>query len=1166
VRITSDINSAARTRMHGTLNPMARTANDAGSVPGKTVLHGISMIFSKSDVQKADLKALLKAQEDPASPLYHNWLTPEQFAARFGMAQADLDKASAWLEQQGFAIERISRGHDRIYFTGTVAQVNGSFATTLRYYNVDGKKHFAASTELSLPAALAGVVLNIGNLDDFKPQAMHHKVSPMKPDFTSGISGSHFVAPGDIATIYNIAPAYQAGWTGHGQSIAIVGQSDVDLTDIQRFQAAAGVTSPKDPVKVLVPTTGNAGDFYVGDMAESDLDLEWSGAIAPDATIYFVFTGDGGNAGVFDSLVYAIETRISPIISVSYGGCEIAIGSPANVQSLDDIFQQGTAQGQSLIAASGDDGASGCFRDTALSAADRTALSISFPADSAYFTGVGGTQFNEGSGTYWDSKPGTDIISSALSYIPEAVWNEDDPKYGLGSSGGGVSTLYAKPDWQAGVPGIPNDGMRDSPDIALDSAGGHDGLLFCTSDANFWQDGQQASCDAGFRDSATNDVTYGGGTSFAAPILAGMIALLNQQQNSTGLGLLNPKLYSLASDPTTYASAFHDVVAGSNRCTTGEAGFCPNGPTGYDATTGYDLTTGLGTINFDNLMKAWGAPSLSASTTTLKLLTETPTTSAPVQIGIAVAATSGSGVPTGNVTMTVDGETDSTPVTLDNGSANYNATIGGSGNHVIVATYSGDTTYAASTTSLVVNTQIETQIQLDMPSTVLTGSLSTILFRVEPTSGLDLPDGTVTVLLDGNAILYGAPLVNGVANYTGIIRTGGKHTLAAAYSGSTKYASSTHTVEFYAVTGTTMSVITSSGAPVVGGTDTVTVQIAPSSGSTVPAGALQVLVNGAMLTPAPELDATGSAAFPVTFLHAGVQSVSVTYPGNTVFAPARGAVTVGVQPAGTTTTIAASNQTPASGAADTFTITVGSSIAGLIPEGSVQLTVDGAAAEAPLVLTNGVATYSTSFTKVGDHTVSAVYTGSSDFAPSNGSDKVSVPAPAFTLTASNATMPHNGSGVATITVTPAAGYSGVIHFTVSTGELENTCYSLPDLEVDSNGPATASLKLSAASKSCSAMAASGLVPAPQAPRPGKNMPYGLAFAGTILLGIARTRRRLKHWLIVLLLVACTGIAVTGCGGSSSHTPQKGAYTVTVTGTDTKLSSIQSSVQVSVTVN
>jgi hypothetical protein len=362
-----------------------------------------------------------------------------------------------------------------------------------------------------------------------------------------------------------------------------------------------------------------------------------------------------------------------------------------------------------------------------------------------------------------------------------------------------------------------------------------------------------------------------------------------------------------------------------------------------------------------------------------------------------------------------------------------------------------------------------------------------------------------------------------------------------------------------------MSVITSSGTPAVGRSNSVTVQVTPSSGSAKPTGDLQVLVNGAVLTPAPELDATGSAAFPVTFLHAGVQAVSVTYPGNTSFAPAKGAVTVGVQPAGTATGVAASNKTPANGATDTFTITVGPSVAGLVPEGSVQLTVDGAAVETPLTLVNGVATYSTSFIKIGDHTVGASYFGSLDFAASSGSERVSVPAPAFTLTASSATMPHNGSGVATITVTPAAGYTGIIHFTVSTGDLKNTCYSLPDLEVDGNGPATASLKLTVASRGCSTIAASGLVAAPQS-QPGKNAPYELALAGAVLLGIARARRLLKHWLVVLLLVAATGIAVTGCGGSSSNTPHKGAYTLTVTGTDTKSSSIQGSVPVSVTVN
>ncbi len=189
------------------------------------------------------------------------------------------------------------------------------------------------------------------------------------------------------------------------------------------------------------------------------------------------------------------------------------MGFPTDeIDSIESVSEQGVAQGQSILVASGDDGASGCFRDTNLSNQDRVALAVSYPASSAYVTAVGGTEFNEGSGTYWADTPGTDIISSALSYIPEKVWNEDDPTNGIGSSGGGVSTLFSKPAWQAGVPGIPADGVRDVPDIALASAGGHDGLLFCTSDTSFWPQGQQASCDSGFRDAATGVVTEAGGT------------------------------------------------------------------------------------------------------------------------------------------------------------------------------------------------------------------------------------------------------------------------------------------------------------------------------------------------------------------------------------------------------------------------------------------------------------------------------------------------------------------------------------------------------------------------------------------------------------------------------------------------------------------------------
>jgi len=614
-RMQTQISDASRTRLKGTLHPLAQSRYDSGRVPSSTPLHGISMIFSRSEAQETDLTSLIKAQQTPSSPLYHKWVTPDEFAARFGMAQADLNAAQQWIRQQGFTVDRISRSRDRIFFSGTVGQIEAAFATQMHYYTVDGTKQFAPSTELSLPSALSGVVMNIGNLNSFRPKPMMRTVSQAggrsnavpKADFTSGTTGTHFVTPDDLATIYDVKAAYNAGWTGTGQSIAIAGESYVEVSDIENFQTASGWSTPKDPVMVLVPSTGDDGVTFQNDEAESDLDLEWSSTMAPAATIFFVYTGGGGNANVFNSVEYAVDTRIAPIISLSYGGCEMAFEA-SDVQAIEAISQQGIAQGQTILVASGDDGASGCFRDTDLSLQDRTALAVSYPASSPHVTAVGGTEFNEGSGSYWNSSSGNDLVNSALSYIPEVVWNEDSARNGLGSSGGGVSILFPKPTWQAAFPGMPADGARDVPDIALASAGGHDGLLFCSSDTSFWPSGQQASCNNGFRDAASGDLTVAGGTSFATPIFAGMLALINQQQNSAGQGFINPALYYLASNPATYASAFHDIEGGDNKCDTGETSFCPNGPTGYAAGTGYDLATGLGSLDLNNLMAAWGGP------------------------------------------------------------------------------------------------------------------------------------------------------------------------------------------------------------------------------------------------------------------------------------------------------------------------------------------------------------------------------------------------------------------------------------------------------------------------------------------------------------------------------------------------------------------------------
>jgi subtilase family serine protease len=293
-RITSDIIHSEQATLQGSLHPLAQARFDAGRVPAETRLNGVSIYFSRSAEQEADLQALIAAQQDPASPLYHQWLNPDQFAARFGVANSDLDKVKSWLEQQGFSVDSVARSRNMIRFSGTSRQVEQAFLTEMHYYNVQGTRHFASSTELSVPAAIAPSILGVRNLSDFRPRPMHLAPS-VRPSYTSSQTGAVHFAPGDIKLAYNIPSSY----TGTGQSVALVGQSAILTTDIESFQSASGLIV-KDPTLVLVPGSGSSA-FYEGDESESDIDVEWSGAIATGANIVFVYVGNNLNYGVYDS-------------------------------------------------------------------------------------------------------------------------------------------------------------------------------------------------------------------------------------------------------------------------------------------------------------------------------------------------------------------------------------------------------------------------------------------------------------------------------------------------------------------------------------------------------------------------------------------------------------------------------------------------------------------------------------------------------------------------------------------------------------------------------------------------------------------------------------------------------------------------------------------------
>ncbi len=488
--------------------------------------------------------------------------------------------------------------------------------------------------------------------------------------------------------------------------------------------------------------------------------------MAPGASIFLVYVGSDTSQSVFNSIQYAVDQKIGNIISISYSACETEL-TPTDESALEATLSQGTAQGQTILSASGDEGSTSCFVENPPQTGDpslaiQEALAVGYPASSAYVTGVGGTEVTaaddvDTNSTYWDAQSSTDILTSLKTYIPEISWNDEAYLIsvggsGLSASGGGPSALFTKPTWQAGVPGIPSDGKRDVPDVSFYASPSFPGYLYCTSDQSDWSPGgpgspaQAASCNSGFRDSSTQDLTIAGGTSFAAPVFAGMMAILNQSSGyTTGQGLINPKLYSLASNATTYVAAFHDVTSGNNECLAGTT-YCSTSSgstTNYSAGTGYDLVTGLGSVDLNALATAWTASTTSpiATSTTVAASSATPALNANDTFTITVASSTGATIPTGTVAVTVDGGTATSFPLGTNGIYADMLAFTTAGPHTVVAQYSGDSTHAASTGAVTVTVPGSTTpgtFKLTASPTTLTvsqGSSGTEMLTVTPAGG-----------------------------------------------------------------------------------------------------------------------------------------------------------------------------------------------------------------------------------------------------------------------------------------------------------------------------------------------------------------------------------------------------------------------------------------------
>jgi subtilase family serine protease len=773
-RILGAIDDSQTVTLKGNMHPSSQLQNDKGLVESDYKLSNITLSFRASAKQQADLKQLLADQQDPSSPSYHKWLTPQEYADRFGLSQSDVNKIVVWLKSHGFTVEKIANGRNWVRFSGSAQQVTATFHTEIHRYDVNGETHIANASEPSVPKAIAGMVIGIRGLDDFRPHpsSMLQKVIPntsfllqLHPEYSSG--GSNYLAPDDIATIYNVAPLLNAtptAYDGTGQTIGIVGQSQVNLTDISAFRTLFGQTAVTPQVVTVAPDPG-----FTSAEIEGDLDLEWVGAVARNAALVYDVA-----MSAFTAADDVIDNNRSQVLSISYSLCE-AQATLAGSQQFQSEVQKGNTMGITTLASSGDAGAAGCDDQNSESFANQ-GLAVNIPASIPEVTAVGGTTFSEGTGSYWGANGAHS--GSALSYIPEVTWNDGalgtNKSGGLWGSGGGVSTFFPKPSWQTGT-GVPADGFRDVPDVAMNSSAAHDGYLLCAS----------GGCPG--------SLSVVGGTSASTPVFAGLVAILSQYsvangiQATSGMGRINDRLYQLAqSNPTT----FHDVTTGTNivQCTNGTPNCtAPSDSFGYTAGVGYDQVTGLGSVDANALMTNFNP--LVATTTTLAASATSITIGTSVTFTATVTPASGTTIPTGTVTFSNGGTTLGTGTLNGSGVATLATTALPAGNDSVTASYAGDSTFTGSTSSAVSVTVAQGTTTTTVSASaaqVALGASITFTAKVLQAAGSIVPTGTVTFTDNANA-LGSSPLTNGTATLSTSSLAAGVYSITATYNGDTNY-------------------------------------------------------------------------------------------------------------------------------------------------------------------------------------------------------------------------------------------------------------------------------------------------------------------------------------------------------------------------------------------
>jgi len=412
--VTQPVNESQMVLRSGSTHPLARAEFDRGLAPDSLPMDNMMLGLTRTPEQDAALATLLREQQDPASENYHKWITPQEFGARFGPSDHDIQAVTSWLQSHGFQSIEVSPSRTVIHFSGTVGEVRDAFRTSIHRYVVNGEEHWANSTSQQIPAALAGVVAGVGTLHNFAPKRASHsrgtftrtadgRVKALRPLFTFPVQGDcgfvpnncFALGPEDLAIIYNVLPLWNAGIDGAGQTIAVVGDSNINMQDVMNFRKMFGLPA-KNPT-ITIPT-GSTDPGINSDEIEADLDVQWAGAIAKNATINFVIAANtNSTAGVDAAAQFIVDNKLAPVLSESFGDCEQDLGTVVNGM-VNTRWMQGATEGITIVVSTGDNASAGCDFDNPNISTEQPAtggLAVSGLASTPFNVAVGGTDFNQ---------------------------------------------------------------------------------------------------------------------------------------------------------------------------------------------------------------------------------------------------------------------------------------------------------------------------------------------------------------------------------------------------------------------------------------------------------------------------------------------------------------------------------------------------------------------------------------------------------------------------------------------------------------------------------------------------------------------------------------------------------------------------------------------------